>query len=58
MVICKCTPQLENRKEIKMDGSSKIIKNINNLLAKATYKQLRIIYLVAYEFIKKPKTNI
>lgn len=41
-----------------MDGSSKIIKNINNLLAKATDKQLRIIYLVAYEIIKKPKNNI
>lgn len=41
-----------------MDGRSKIIKNINNLLEKATDKQLRIIYLVAYEITRKPKTNI
>lgn len=30
----------------------KIIKNINSLLPRGTIKQLRIIYLVAYEIIK------
>lgn len=33
---------------------NKIRQNIINLLGKATDKQLRIIYLVAYEIIKKP----
>lgn len=31
----------------------KIITNINNLLRRASGKQLRLIYLLSYEIIKK-----
>lgn len=33
--------------------TEKLKKNINNLLNRASEKQLRTIYLVAYEIIKK-----
>ena len=32
---------------------AKLIKNINNLLVKASVKKLRIFYIVVYEFVKK-----
>lgn len=38
--------------ESKID-SHKMRKNINNLMERATDKQLRLIYLVAYEIVKK-----
>ena len=38
--------------KVKID-TSKVKKNINNLLDRATDKQLRIIYQVAYEIVKK-----
>ena len=38
--------------ESKIEGH-KIRKNINNLLERATDKELRVIYLVAYEIVKK-----
>ena len=41
-----------------MDENQKIIKNIDNLLGRATAKQLRIIYLVAYEITRRSKPNI
>ena len=46
------------RKENAMYDTEKIIKNITNLLPRATLKQLRIIYLVSYEIIRKNKNNI
>lgn len=33
--------------------AEKVKKNIINLLDKATDKQLRVIYLVAYEIVRK-----
>ena len=38
--------------ESKID-SYKMRKNINNLMKRATDKQLRLIYLVAYEIVNK-----
>lgn len=34
-------------------NESKLRKNINNLLERASEKQLRVIYIVAYEIVKK-----
>ena len=31
----------------------KVINNINNLLRRATEKQLRLIYLFSYEIVRK-----
>ncbi len=38
--------------ESKID-TNKMRKNINNLMDRASDRQLRLIYLVAYEMVKK-----